>query len=407
MLAEIAGYLQIEPWPPEPGSLFWLSLALVAGALLGEGVQRLFAVPRIIGYGAVGLVLAAGGYGLRDGQLPGVLRLVVDLALGVLLFELGSRVRLAWLRDNPWLLASSVLESLLSFAAVAAVMRAFGFAWPLSFLAAAIVVPVSAAVVGRVAGDLGAAGQVTERLIVLTALNTLFGVLAHKLLSGWLHVDQAGDWVRAISQPLWVFGGSVLLAAVLARLVGWVARRLDLRHENSVLLLLGLIVVAQIAATTLNLSTLLLPLLAGVLLRNSGERPWVWPRHFGTAGGVLVLMLFVIVGAAWSPALVAQGLAAAVAILLARAAAKLLAVQALARVSGLAQRQGLGLSLALTPISGTTLVLYLDTASTHPQVAAALAPVVLTAIGLMELLGPLAVQAGLKLAREQAPGAPR
>lgn len=407
MLAEIAGYLQIEPWPPKPGSLFWLSLALVAGALLGEGVQRLFAVPRIIGYGAVGLVLAAGGYGLRDGQLPGVLRLVVDLALGVLLFELGSRVRLAWLRDNPWLLASSVLESLLSFAAVAAVMRAFGFAWPLSFLAAAIVVPVSAAVVGRVAGDLGAAGQVTERLIVLTALNTLFGVLAHKLLSGWLHVDQAGDWVRAISQPLWVFGGSVLLAAVLARLVGWVARRLDLRHENSVLLLLGLIVVAQIAATTLNLSTLLLPLLAGVLLRNSGERPWVWPRHFGTAGGVLVLMLFVIVGAAWSPALVAQGLAAAVAILLARAAAKLLAVQALARVSGLAQRQGLGLSLALTPISGTTLVLYLDTASTHPQVAAALAPVVLTAIGLMELLGPLAVQAGLKLAREQAPGAPR
>lgn len=407
MLAEIAGYLQIEPWPPEPGSLFWLSLALVAGALLGEGVQRLLAVPRIIGYGAVGLLLAAGGYGLRDGQLPGALRLVVDLALGVLLFELGSRVRLAWLRDNPWLLATSVLESLLSFAAVAAVMRAFGFGWPLAFIAAAIVVPVSAAVVGRVAGDLGAAGQVTERLIVLTALNTLFGVLAHKLLSGWLHVDQAGDWVRAISQPLWAFGGSVLLAAVLARLVGWVARRLDLRHENSVLLLLGLIVVAQIAATQLNLSTLLLPLLAGVLLRNSGERPWVWPRHFGTAGGVLVLMLFVIVGAAWSPALLAQGLVAALAILGARAVAKLLAVQALARVSGLSQRQGLGLSLALTPISGTTLLLYLDTASTHPQVAAALAPVVLTAIGVMELLGPLAVQAGLKYAREQAPGAPR
>lgn len=407
MLAEIAGYLQIEPWPPEPGSLFWLSLALVAGALLGEGVQRLLAVPRIIGYGAVGLLLAAGGYGLRDGQLPGVLRLVVDLALGVLLFELGSRVRLAWLRDNPWLLATSVLESLLSFAAVAAVMRAFGLAWPLAFIAASIVVPVSAAVVGRVAGDLGAAGQVTERLIVLTALNTLFGVLAHKLLSGWLHVDQAGDWVRAISQPLWAFGGSVLLAAVLARLVGWVARRLDLRHENSVLLLLGLIVVAQIAATQLNLSTLLLPLLAGVLLRNSGERPWVWPRHFGTAGGVLVLMLFVIVGAAWSPALLAQGLVAALAILGARALAKLLAVQALARVSGLSQRQGLGLSLALTPISGTTLLLYLDTASTHPQVAAALAPVILTAIGVMELLGPLAVQAGLKHAREQAPGAPR
>jgi Kef-type K+ transport system membrane component KefB len=407
MLADIAGFLQIDPWPPAPGPLFWLSLALVAGALLGEAVQRLLAIPRIVGYGAVGMLLAAAGFGLQAGQLPGALRWVVDLALGVLMFELGSRVRLAWLRDNPWLLATSLLESLLSFAAATAVLRSFGFDWGVALTGAAIVVPVSAAVVGRVAGDLGAAGQVTERLIVLTALNTLFGVLAHKLLTGWLHLDQAGDWVRAVSQPLWAFAGSVLLAAVLARLVGLVARRLDLRHENSVLLLLGLIVVAQLVATQLNLSTLLLPLLAGVLLRNTSDRPWVWPRHFGTAGGVLVLMLFVIVGAAWSPAMVPVGLAAALALLLARALAKLLAVQALARVSGLEQRQGLGLSLALTPISGTALVLYVETAAAHPTVAAAIAPVILSAIAVMELLGPLAVQWGLKFAREQAPGAPR
>jgi Kef-type K+ transport system membrane component KefB len=407
MLADIAGFLQIDPWPLAPGPLFWLALALVAGALLGEAVQRLLSVPRIVGYGAVGMLLAAAGFGLQNGQLPVALRWVVDLALGVLLFELGSRVRLRWLRDNPALLATGLLESLLSFAAVAAVLRAFGFDWGPALIGAAIVVPVSAAVVGRVSGDLGAAGQVTERLIVLTALNTLFGVLAHKLLTGWLHVDQAGDWVRAVSQPLWAFAGSVGLAAVLAWLVSLVARRLDLRHENAVLLLLGLIVVAQLIATQLNLSTLLLPLLAGVLLRNSSERPWVWPRHFGTAGGVLVLMLFVIVGASWSPALLATGLAAALALLAARALAKLLAVQALARVSGLAQHQGLGLALALAPISGTTLLLFGETAATHPAVAAALAPVILTAIAVMELLGPLAVLAGLKLAREQAPGAPR
>jgi Kef-type K+ transport system membrane component KefB len=407
MLADLAGFLQIVPWPPDPGPLFWLALALIAGALIGEAVQRLFAVPRIIGYGAVGIALAAAGFGLKDGTLPPALRVVVDLALGVLLFELGSRVRLRWLRDNPWLLGTGLLESLVSFAAVALVLNVAGLSWPLALTAAAALVPVSAAVVGRVSGDLGAAGQVTERLLVLTALNTLFGVLAHKLMTAWLHVDQAGDWVRAFSQPLWAFAGSVLLAAVLARLVGVVARRLDLRHENSVLLLLGLIVVAQMLAQAFNLSTLLLPLLAGVLLRNTSDRPWVWPRHFGTAGGVLVLMLFVIVGAAWNPALLVQGLGLAVAVLVVRAAAKALAVLLLARPSGLAQRQGLALSVALTPISGTALVLYLDTAATHPQVATALAPVLLTAIGVMELLGPLLVQWGLKLAREQSPGGPR
>ncbi len=86
MAADLAAFLQIHPWPPDPGPLFWLALALVAGALLGEAAQRLLSVPRIVGYGAVGLALAASGLGLQGGVLPPPVRLVVDLALGVLLF---------------------------------------------------------------------------------------------------------------------------------------------------------------------------------------------------------------------------------------------------------------------------------------------------------------------------------
>src|SRR5665647_1225509 len=133
---------------------------------------------------------------------------------------------------------------------------------------ATLAVAASAAVVGRVASELQSAGQVTERMLVLTALNTLIAVLLNKLVIGWLHLDEAGNWVMAISQPLYTFGGSVLLALLLMRLVAWVARRLDLRDENSVLLLLGLIVLALTSARMLNLSTLLVPLIAGVLLRN-------------------------------------------------------------------------------------------------------------------------------------------
>ena len=147
--------------------------------------------------------------------------------------------------------------------------------------------------------------------------------------------------------------------------MAWIARRLDLRDENAALLLLGLVVLALITAQLLNLSTLLVPLLAGVLLRNTTERPWVWPRHFGTAGGVLVLMLFVIVGSAptW-PAIVA-GAAAAGVLLLARAAAKTAVVLLLAYWSGLRPRQALGLSLALMPMSGTALVLLADLQRLH------------------------------------------
>lgn len=401
MLEDIAGYLQIESWPLVPQMPFWAALALVAGALLGEGVRRAFGVPRIIGYSAVGLAIGLGGWG--GGVLQGPARLIVDLALALLLFELGSRVRLRWLQANPALLATSALEAFASLAAIYLALRAFGQPVNVALACATLGTCASGAVIARVASELKSAGQVTERMIVLTALNTLLAVLAHKLVIGWLHLDVAGDWVRAVSQPLWAFGGSVLLAALLSRLVAWVARRLDLRDENAALLLLGMIVLALTIAQLLNLSTLLVPLLAGVLLRNSTERPWVWPRHFGTAGGVLVLMLFVVVGSVVTLDAVLVGGGLAIVLLVARGIAKTASVFAFARWSSIGWRQAAGLSLALTPLSGTVLVLLTDLQLTHPGFAPAVVPIVLSAIAFMELLGPLAVQWGLRLAGEHRP----
>ncbi len=399
MLAEIAGYLQFETWPPVPEASFWAALALIAGALIGELVRRALGLPRLVGYSAVGLVLGLAGLG---GITPST-RMIVDLALAVLLFELGSRVRLSWLRANPALLLTSVAEAAASFAAIYVVLRWLDVPTTVALACATLGTCASGAVIARVAGELKAAGQVTERMIVLTALNTLVAVLAHKLLVGWLHLEVAGDWVRAISQPLWVFGGSVLVAALLATLVAWIARRLDLADENAALLLLGLVVLALATAQFFNLSTLLVPLLAGVLLRNRTERPWVWPRHFGTAGGVLVLMMFVIVGGAITTEALVQGGLVALAMLAARALAKGAAVVALAPWSGLRVRQGLGLALTLTPMSGTVLVLLLDLQVAHPLFASMVAPVVLSAIAFTEVLGPVLVQWGLRLAGEQHP----
>ena len=400
MWGDIAGYLQVSPWPPALDAVSWSALVLVAGGLLGEAAFRLLGLSRIVGYSAVGLLIALLGQGPGAGPLTGSLQLIVDLGLGLLLFELGSRVNLRWLRANPALLLTSAAEVLLGFAAIFAVLSWLDVEFNTALACATLGVTSSGAVVGRVAAEFKTAGQVTERMITLTALNTLMAVLAFRLVIGWLHIDHAGNWVQAISQPLYTLGGSVLLAALLTSLVGRASRRLDLRDENSVLLLLGLIVLALNAARMLNLSTLLVPLIAGVLLRNTTERPWVWPRHFGTAGGVLVLILFVIVGAAWSLEAVAAGGLLALALLGARALGKTVAVVGLAHWSGITVRQGLALALTLTPISGTALVLLAELYAIHPDFAPRLAPIVLGAIAIMELLGPIAVQSALRLAGE-------
>ena len=218
-------------------------------ALLGGAAFRLAGLPRIVGYSAAGMLLA--DLGLSDGQLQGTDRLIVDLALALLL--------------------TSAAESVVSFWAIFAVLRWFDFAPDLALAGAAVLGVAAAAVVGRVATEFKSAGQVTERMIVLGALNTLYAVMLLKLVIGWLHVDQHSDWMQGIAQPIYTFGGSVIVAMLLASSVGWVLRRFDLKDENSVLLLLGLVLLALTAARMFELSTLLVPLLAGVMLRNASD----------------------------------------------------------------------------------------------------------------------------------------
>jgi Kef-type K+ transport system membrane component KefB len=149
-----------------------------------------------------------------------------------------------------------------------------------------------------------------------------------------------------------------------------------------------------------NLSTLLVPLLAGTMLRNSTERPWVWPRHFGTAGGALVLLLFVITGSVWSVDALMTGAALGVAAILSRLAAKILATAALGRPSGISMRQALALGVALMPISGAALVMMADLQAIYPAFAAQMTGIVFSAVAVLELLGPIAVQAALRYVNE-------
>ncbi|WP_395139114.1 cation:proton antiporter [Schlegelella aquatica] len=390
----------------EPGvgheALLGSSLVIIAGALLGEAVFRFLGLPRIVGYSLAGLGMAFTGHGVATGSMVGTLRLVVDLALALLLFELGARVRLRWLRINPFLLVTSLAESLLTFVAVYFAMRYFGLDAPSSAALAVLAIPASPAVISRVASELGAEGQVTERVTMMAALNTLYGVFAARLLTAWLDLDQGQNPVSAVVEPLYVLVGSFLIAGLLGYGVARVARKLDLRNENSTLLLLGLIALALALTKVLGLSTLLVPLMAGLWLRNTTERPWVWPRHFGTAGGVLVLLLFVIVGSSWSVEGLAVGGGLALAAMLARFVAKGVAVLSLGWFSGQSWRQGIGLTLALTPLSATALVMYADLQASHAGFAAQLAPVAFSAIAMMELIGALAVLLALRGAGEIA-----
>jgi len=99
-------------WPPLANNLFWIGALLAVGVACGEAVRRFLRLPRITGYAAAGLALGPGGLGLIDKPVLEDLGVFADVAIGLVLFELGQRLDLAWLRRTPALALMGIAESL-------------------------------------------------------------------------------------------------------------------------------------------------------------------------------------------------------------------------------------------------------------------------------------------------------
>jgi Kef-type K+ transport system membrane component KefB len=110
---------------------------LVLGMMGGE-VARLFRLPRILGYTLVGFVIGALAQAMGFEPLVEEARIFVDLSLGLVLFELGRRMDIRWMRRDWTLAAMGFAESALTFAAVFFTLRAFDFEPVLAGLAASI-----------------------------------------------------------------------------------------------------------------------------------------------------------------------------------------------------------------------------------------------------------------------------
>lgn len=391
-------------WPPRFGVLLYFAVALVVTALVGELMDRRAGLPRVTGYALCGLLLGplVGGVFAHEDLVTW--RGVIDLALALLLFELGIRLDLRWFRANPWILASSLAEAALTFVLTLAVLLAFGVSRDVALAVAAISVGTSPAIVMCVTADLRAAGQVTERVLALCALNVGYSVILFKLVMGGLYGAETQAWWVAVLHPLYLFAGSLLVGGLVAFGFVGLRRVVDPASEQGVVAIFGLLLAALAVLTALRLPALLAPLLAGLLVKWHDPRPHRWPRHFGTAGGVLVIALFMLGGAAVSGAQLAQGLAAALPAVLARVLAKIGGVMMFGAKSGLGMRKSLALGVALLPLSAVALLLVEDVRLMHPAFAAELAPVVMAMVAVLGLLGPIATQRALMHAREHRSG---
>jgi Kef-type K+ transport system membrane component KefB len=392
-------------WPVPLGQLVWVAVLLLAAIVAGEAVRRWLHLPRILGYLAVGAVLGPEATGMVTGDTLRSLRVVVDIAVGLLLFELGQRIDLGWLRRNPWLFATSMLEAALAFLAVFGVLLLLD-ARPVAAAAIGVLaMATSPAVVMTIVKDLRGQGQVTERILLLTALNTAYAVIGLAFVFGWLHLERQRDPFVMLAHPAYLVAGSLAAAALAAVLALGFARLLGRRPAFQFAVRVALVLLAVAAADALRLSVPLTLLLFGVFTRVfDRERHFVTFR-FGETAMLFVVILFAVAGASlqltgWRTAFVyALGFVAA------RFVGKLIALVVLARPSALSVRQASLVNLGLVPMSGLALLLLEELTALFPELSGEVGATMFLAITLLAFLGPPATEYAIRRAGESAEGA--
>jgi len=377
---------------------------LVAGTVGGE-MARVARLPRIVGYVLVGFLVGPLLAALGLQPLVERARVFVDLALGLALFDLGRRMDLQWMKREWTLAAAGLAESLLAFAAVFSTL--VGFGWPAveSGIVGAICIATSPVAVMLIVQDVRAEGQVTERALNLVALNSLLASILTTILLATAHLESKVAVETAILHPAYLFLGSVILGGAVASGARIVARAVEKTTELHFTLIAGMVVGAVGLAAILKLSVILTLLAFGLFTRNDARNYDLLNVNLAPASRLLYIVLFVITGASLPPEMLVAGGAAGLALAGARFAGKFAGAFGFSLAGGLRARQAVGLACCLAPASTLPLMLYFAVAREYQGFAAQAEAAFFSMLIVMEILGPIAAQWGLRFAGETEPTA--
>jgi Kef-type K+ transport system membrane component KefB len=394
----------LPPWPLQGTSALTLALLALIAAIGGELAARL-RVPRLIGYTVVSVVFAIAAAALARLSLAPIDEDSADLVLGIcaaiILFEVGQRVSWGWLRRNPALTLTSVIEATLTFIVVYVVMRV-----SLSSLAAALIAAISVATSPAVAlavvRELRAQGQITERTLLLTAMNSIYAVLLSTVMLAWVQVDahfanfvwsDVGSWLLP---SLYLVFGSLALAAIAARLLLRALALVRAERGTQIVVVLAFIAIVFALAQSLRLSPLLALLTCGAFARTLDHERRLLAAEMGMPVAIALVLFF---GLSFATTNLDLGLgvwAPALALVVVRAMCKVGVAAALARPAGLARSKGVLVGAGLLPMSAVSLLLTRDVAALNPGLAAQVGGVVAIGVVLMQVGGALLLAAALR-----------
>ena len=390
-------YMDFLPtWPLHFNDLLLFSLLLGAGILGGHLAGRTTFIPRITGYIVAGFLLGPSVSGLLTNDMLGHARLFTDIALGLILYDLGRQLDFNRLHHDYHLLGTGLLESALTFALLFAALHFAGLDALNAGMAAALGVSSSPAVILLVVRQLNAQGPITTTALNLVAINNVLSFFLFLTVLPLLHFEHKAGLLTILLQPLYQLFVSLAIAGVLGRLTMWAVKRIGQRENVQFALVIGTIIGAIGLARMLNVSPLLTLLALGLLVNFLNRDSHLLELDFGYSGELFFLILFVVSGANLHVEHLGKVWLLAILFVLVRQAAKSAATYGMLRYSGMSNRPSAMAGLALVPMAGLAIGLSQMTADLYPQFGQELQTLVLASVAILESIGPIATEFALR-----------
>ena len=377
-------------------SIQLFGLVLLGGLAAGEASRRLLALPRTTGYVVFGLLAGSSGLNWITAFHIESTQLIIDLALGLILFELGYLV--------PRSGAGSALHRLLAGLGIAlscgllmfALFAYWGFSAGTALFAAALCLATSPAITIATCSDVGARGERTDLLYTMVAINGCVAFSVVALLTPFLNDSVAASTLARLGDGLGSIIGAIILGGACAGLVLLGAEKLERQPEHQHLLILGCIVLGVGTAIYLEVSVFLPMLIFGFLVRTIDRDQKVIAIRIASDARVFLVITFVLAGAALDIAYLGDYWPEVLAIALTRLAGQLLVTTLAGKHLGLSLKERLLLTTGLQPMSSVALVLLVNTQLLYSGLDPKLVGMLLATILLMQLCGPLATQTAIK-----------
>ena len=396
----------LPAWPLASNALFFFGFLLFCGALGGYVTHRWPWLPSITGFMLVGLIAGPNVLGLVNYDALADSRIIVDVALGLILYRLGLSLDMKQLMHDRSLLIISLVESTLTFGVVLFGMGLMGVHGLTAAVIAAIAVSSSPAVLIHVAHELGASGPVTERAKSLVALNNVLAFLLFSALLPLLYRNAEAPLATILGGPLYQLLGSALLGGGMGLALHIAARKTKAAHQYHLALVVGAVAFTLGAAMTLRLSTLFAPLVLGIVVRSIERADLIADIEFGPAFELFFIALFVYAGANLHVAEMLQYAPAALVLVFGRSLAKWLGVGVTAGLLGAPKRQATTTGLLLIPMAGLAIGLADTTLTLFQMEGAVVSSVVLAAVAILETVGPPISAKALRLSGDELRPAP-